>query len=576
YSTGKKVITTYALNASNGNLGWKKDYPNLNASIDVPTGIHASGNNIWVYGRRTVSDTTRYVTIKYETYEKPTSYGTDPSGDTTYLNNEIIVRFQPKYVNYDFINNKQQVFTNLNDAISDTLFNIIEPIVNPQNMQFTALAVKIFKEFTVADTISISRLGDTVKLKKLWSTLVLTTPEYNSIFSIIDTLNTLDDFIIYAHPNCVGKLHDVPNDFYIADDLQQESLIESATFPDADINMDHAWDIETGEEYIRVGVFDDIIYWAHEDFGDGTFTGSKIFDGYDFSDDLSAELIDNPPSSHATSCAGIIGALRNNDFGIAGIAGGDVAGTGETGVSLYTLGILNAGFWITLADVSNAIALSAIFNPATDLGYGLHIQNHSWGIEVGDITGEGTITEAAILVLRDAVETAFENNCILVAARGNDGDDDLSYPACYADDWVINVGASGTDGAHKTEFNGDNWWESSFGGNVDFIAPGTTQIVAAPINPTFPYSWPITCDVTDANYECFNGTSAAAPHVAGLAALMLSRHNVEQGYGNNLSVEDVENILQNTAIDVVGPHDGGFNYPVGPDPENGFGLIEAT
>jgi len=574
YSTGKKVITTYALNATNGNLGWKKDYPNLNASIDVPTGVHSGGNNIWVYGRRTVSDTTRYVTIKYETYEKPTSYGTDPSGDTTYLDNEIIVRIVPKYVNHNFVNNKQQVFSNLQDAISDTLYNILEPILNPQNIQFTPLAVKIFKEFAVADTFSISRLGDTVKLKKHWSTIIITTPDANSVFSIIDTLNTLDNFIIYAHPNCLGKLQDVPNDFYIVDDFQQESLIESVAFPNADINMVPAWDIETGKEYVRVGVFDGIVFWSHEDFGDGTFLGSKIVAGYDFNADLSAELIDNPPSSHATSCAGIIGALRNNDVGIAGIAGGDIAGTGGTGVSLYTLGILNEGFWITLADVSNAIAQSAIFNPATDLGYGLHIQNHSWGIEVGDITGEGAFTEDDMLVLRDVVETAFENNCILVASRGNDGDDDLSYPACYADGWVINVGASGTNGAHKHEDNGDSWWESSFGGNVDFIAPGTTQIVAAPINPDFPYPWDV-CEVDLTGYSCFNGTSSAAPHVSGLAALLLSRHNIEQGYPNNLAVEDVENILQNTAHDVSGEIDG-FIYAVDYDQFNGFGLIEAA
>ena len=66
YPTGIKVITTMALAVSDGDIIWEKLYPNLNASVDFPTGIHESGNFIWVLGTRIEDDTTRYITIKYE------------------------------------------------------------------------------------------------------------------------------------------------------------------------------------------------------------------------------------------------------------------------------------------------------------------------------------------------------------------------------------------------------------------------------------------------------------------------------------------------------------------------------
>jgi hypothetical protein len=71
---------------------------------------------------------------------------------------------------------------------------------------------------------------------------------------------------------------------------------------------------------------------------------------------------------------------------------------------------------------------------------------------------------------------------------------------------------------------------------------------------------------------CFKGTSAAAPHVSGLAALMLSYHSINNGFDHNLAPEDVEEIIQTYATDVSG---GKFSYPVGRDRFNGFGLINA-
>lgn len=128
---------------------------------------------------------------------------------------------------------------------------------------------------------------------------------------------------------------------------------------------------------------------------------------------------------------------------------------------------------------------------------------------------------------------------------------------------MLSVGASGTDGAWKNTANGDNWWSSSYGNNMDVIAPGTTEIITTTENPNAQFGL---CTPISSGYECFNGTSAAAPHVAGVAALMMSEHHVNNGAPNNLACEDVENLLQRTATDI-----GSAGY----DDHNGWGRVNA-
>jgi hypothetical protein len=166
---------------------------------------------------------------------------------------------------------------------------------------------------------------------------------------------------------------------------------------------------------------------------------------------------------------------------------------------------------------------------------------------------------------------------VLVASRGNNGTSVARYPGSYDDPYVITVGASGTDGAYKNPFNGDYWWSSSYGGNLDSIAPGTTDIVKTTVYPFVDNDIDAggnNCTPGQELYNCFNGTSAAAPHVAGVVGLMLSKHNIAAGYQNNLAPEDVEYLLQQYAKDVSGTKPSG-TYPVGYDEKNGHGLLDA-
>ena len=99
--------------------------------------------------------------------------------------------------------------------------------------------------------------------------------------------------------------------------------------PDADINIEEAWDIETGKNFIKVGVVDTQVDTSHSDYKIEAFYNICI-----------PELVPTPSTVvnqhyHATCVSGIIGAKRNNQIGVAGIAGGNWPTV--PGVKLYNL-----------------------------------------------------------------------------------------------------------------------------------------------------------------------------------------------------------------------------------------------
>jgi subtilisin len=156
----------------------------------------------------------------------------------------------------------------------------------------------------------------------------------------------------------------------------------------------------------------------------------------------------------------------------------------------------------------------------------------------------GTLPDAMELA---AIDRAIANGIVCVAAAGNDADAGMHYPATYAP--VISAGASGwvrqwpLDGPtifawvlrdvpeadvlehFITPFSA---WELP-GRDLDVVAPGLAVAV------------PFTVDGSQVDYAYFGGTSAASPHLAGVAALMLQKNP-------GLSAGQVEAILEATAM----------------------------
>lgn len=186
--------------------------------------------------------------------------------------------------------------------------------------------------------------------------------------------------IKYVHPNLIATLAGKADDSLYS---EQASLHPTTAYPNAHINVEPAWKLETGKPFVRAGIFDTGIHWDHEDFGyDGSDpASSKVVDGWNFIANMPLKASTKPDEGltpHGTNCAGILGAIRNNGIGIAGIAGGNDS-VNNTGVSLYGLRMLKPTFFSNnLSYIAEAIIGTAIDNDTADYGYGLHISRNSW------------------------------------------------------------------------------------------------------------------------------------------------------------------------------------------------------
>lgn len=172
----------------------------------------------------------------------------------------------------------------------------------------------------------------------------------------------------------------------------------------------------------------------------------------------------------------------------------------------------------------------------------LDIANYSWGYDSDVIP---PLTPVFHNELKMNIRFAFENELIQVCARGNRLTDLPNYPSSYyedwqiGDDWLISVGGSTNDG--------DRHGESNYGIHLDVVAPYYEGMVYTTAN-------------SPGAYRTFNGTSSSAPHVSGVAALIMSYHN------EKLAPEDIERLIEYSASD---------RNSSGYDVYTGWGLLNA-
>ncbi len=547
---------TAAAYQPDGNHLWTKSFDSQANSANTRQ-ISTKDDAVYVTGISQENSGQEVTTVKYTIREKTF----DPvyvNGIPSHMNNQVVVKFYRSSLNMSKVDDLNADAGLVPDFIQTDIVNKMK-----QKTGIDWRRQQIFKvhpRANSADSLSVSRLGDTIQLPDFWATFTIEIPEGFDEKTVCDSLLTLSSNIEFASRNSLGYLFGNPNDTYYFGN--QYGLYPNDSYPHADINARDAWDIETGEEYIRVGVYDNLVDWSRPDFGDGTMAGSKVVDGRGYT----YQTFDGAPGlvyHHGTQVAGIIGALRNNGIGIAGVAGGDMTPdpvTGQTnrGALLLSFGIVQFGQPITAPngviaydDIAQAI-LEGALQTTNGYGYGLNIQNHSWGFE----DTQGTP------LFREDIKLTWKHHCIIVAARGNSGNlgNPNAYPACFDDEKIINVVASGNDGNRATLSNGGDDFESSYGNDganntpycsVDIMAPGTTALTASTLSTYGPASNFTNCTLDNNEYRCFEGTSAAAPHVSGTAALMLSQHHPNKGYPNMLATEDVEQIMEKTATHIV-------------------------
>ncbi|ASK99837.1 S8 family peptidase [Xanthomonas citri] len=295
----------------------------------------------------------------------------------------------------------------------------------------------------------------------------------------------------------------------------------------AGLNIRPAWDKATGANVV-VAVIDTGIV-SHPDLD------ANILPGYDFISDATAARDgngrDNNPADegdwnstsgcatsnsswHGTHVAGTVAAVTNNTTGVAGTAFNakvvPVRVLGRCGGSLSD--IADAIIWASGGTVSGVPA-----NPNA-----AEVINMSLG-------GGGTCSST----MQSAINGAVSRGTTVVAAAGNSAANvSGSLPANCAN--VIAVAATTSAGA-KASY-------SNYGSGIDVSAPGSGILSTLNSGTTTP---------GNASYASYNGTSMAAPHVAGVVAL------VQSVAPTTLTPAAMETLLKNTARALPGACSGG-------------------
>jgi len=306
-----------------------------------------------------------------------------------------------------------------------------------------------------------------------------------------------DPNVEFVEPNSVVCATTTPNDQYFPNQWGLNNTGQSNGTAGADIAATDAWNVTTGSASVTIAVIDTGIDYTHPDLDDGRYVG-----GYDFINNDGDPFDDN---GHGTHVAGIATA-DTNDNGVAGIA------WNSKFMGIKVLGATGSGSW---ASVANGVVYAA--NNDAD------VMNLSLGS-----TGYSQ-------TLANAMAYAHSKGVVGICSAGNTGQHTTTYPAAL-DQHCLAVAA--------TNRNDQRASFSTMGPFVDVAAPGVTVLSAYPAG----------------GYRYLSGTSMAAPHAAGVAALVLS---VEP----NLSVDQVFDRLRATADDVNG---GGV------DSQLGFGRINAA
>lgn len=326
----------------------------------------------------------------------------------------------------------------------------------------------------------------------------LTVPASNRDALVAD-LRALPE-VAYAQPDVRVETHQsyVPNDPRYEDDQ----------WGPAAVGLEEAWSVTLGSHDREVAILDTGVALDHPDLAPNICsTGHDYGDGDD-------EPYDDR-IGHGTHVAGTVAAVIDNGEGVAGVTDSCVRPIRVFGPDAAGFGPVASGIVDAVEDGSDVVSMS--------------------------LGGPPGFNPGATMV--DAIEHASSQDVLVVASAGNDGCKPLSYPAAYPQ--VVAVGSLDDDGSQRSSF-------TQCGEGLELMAPGRDVLSTAPTGGHQAITEP-------SGYTYLRGTSMAAPHVSGAAALVWSQNPT-------LDADEVRCVLRNTADDLG---------PPGHDPETGFGRLDA-
>ncbi len=271
--------------------------------------------------------------------------------------------------------------------------------------------------------------------------------------------------------------------------------------PDLDqIGVPTAWRTTRGDPSVVVAVLDSGVDLGHPDLAEVAVVAphNVVWNSEDISDDY----------GHGTHVTGTILAATDNGEGIAGIAPLS---------TLMPVKVTDSGSSIALSDALDGVDWA-----------------RERGADIISMSFGGLLSPEQVALGLPTFTAARDAGILMVAAAGNDGVTERSYPASFPG--VVSVSA--VDGSDViAPF-------SSSGRAVDIAAPGVG----------------ITSSTPGHHYESESGTSMAVPHVSGVAALVWAARP-------DLGVAELEAVLRSSAVDLG---------PVGRDIVFGDGRIDAA
>lgn len=304
-----------------------------------------------------------------------------------------------------------------------------------------------------------------------------------------------DPGILYVEPDVRVNLHSLPNDPYAPELWNFFNSGQSGGLSGSDIQADAAWDLSTGSQDVVVAIIDTGVAYDHPDLAPNMWVNSIEFsgrpgiddDGNGYIDDIHGiDVYDNDGDpmdelGHGSHVAGIIGAAGNNGLGVTGIN--------------WNVRILACKFTDRLGqgNVSDTIECLDYIRDLKDRGVNIVAVNNSWGWFGQPLQS-----------IRDAM--AAQQDLLLVASAGNNFYDnsgpDKAYPAGYDLPNLLVVGS--------TDDHDEMAGSSNYGSFVHVSAPGVN--IFSTLSPLSNWGGGL--------YGLQSGTSMAAPHATGLAALI--------------------------------------------------------